>query len=164
MGGRRETMVNNRGSIWLILACFLLVMRTVDLTSEEEDEKTDPSFKEEEAIQSLKTAIAGKEKEPAEKVFQNIQVLKGISAASLLGVMKIGYAKSLGVDCTFCHNPIHWELDEKEHKKIAREMILMTRNLNQNILPKIKGLENKEPQVNCTTCHRGQKEPALELK
>jgi photosynthetic reaction center cytochrome c subunit len=108
--------------------------------------------------------IAGKEKEPAESVFKNIQVLKGMPAARLLGVMKIAYADSLGVDCTYCHDPMHWELDDKEHKKIAREMILMTRNLNDNVLPQIQGLENKEPHVNCTTCHRGETKPALEMK
>jgi hypothetical protein len=84
-------------------------------------------------------------------------------AERLLGVMKIGYAKSLGVDCTFCHNPIHWELDEKVEKQTARDMILMLRDLNQNILPKIKGLEKKEPHVNCTTCHRGESKPALDI-
>ena len=139
-----------------LMAIFASVGSTVEQTK-------DPAFDEESAIQSLKNTIAGKEREPAEKVFQNIQLLKGMPAERLLGVMKIGYAKSLGVDCTFCHNPIHWELDEKQNKQIAREMILMMRNLNQKVLPGIKGLEDKEPHINCTTCHRGQKEPALDI-
>ena len=147
--------------MWLVVIPFFAICASLAFSA---DQKKDPSFNEEEAIQSLKAAIAGKEKDPAEKVFQNIQVLKGMPAERLLGVMKIGYAKSLGVDCTFCHNPIHWELDEKEPKRIAREMILMMKDLNQNILPKIKGLQEKEPVVNCTTCHRGQTEPALDIE
>jgi hypothetical protein len=145
----------------MVILCFLAIFESPALTSEQ---TKDSSFDETAAIQSLKASIAGKEKEPAEKVFSNIQVLKGMPAERLLGVMKIGYAKSLGVDCTFCHNAIHWELDEKEQKQIAREMILMTRDLNQNILPKIKALQSKEPRVNCTTCHRGQTEPALDME
>lgn len=147
-------------TVCLILICFTATLYAVDSKSEE---KKDPSFDESEAIQSLKTRIAGKEDEPAEKVFQNIQVLKGMPAAKLLGVMKIGYAQSLGVDCTFCHNPIHWELDEKVHKQTAREMVLMMRNSNQNVLSKITGLQDKDPHVNCTTCHRGQTKPALDI-
>jgi photosynthetic reaction center cytochrome c subunit len=147
---------------WMfVILCFLAIFESAGFTTEQ---TKDSSFDEAAAIQSLKKSIAGKEKEPAEKVFQNIQVLKGIPAERLLGIMKIGYAKSLGVDCTFCHNPIHWELDEKEQKQIAREMILMTRDLNQNILSKMKVLESREPRVNCTTCHRGQTEPALDME
>jgi hypothetical protein len=39
----------------------------------------------------------------------------------------------------------------------------MTRELNQRTLPAIPDLAGKEPTVNCTTCHRGSRKPALSL-
>ena len=147
--------------IGFVAFCFIALLCPSNLISEE---KKDPAFDEGYALERLKAAIAGKEKEPAETVFQNIQVLKGMPAERLLAVMKIGYSKSLGVDCAFCHNTIHWEMDEKIKKQTAREMILMTRHLNQEVLPQIKGLEDKNPAANCTTCHRGQTKPALDIE
>ena len=131
---------------------------------EEKEEHGDPSFDQEEAIKRLEKEIAGREKEPADKVFKNIQLLKQVPAERLLRIMQHGYSRSLGVNCTFCHNPMHWELDENKHKVIARGMMTMMRNLNENVLPSIKGLEDEKPMVNCTTCHRGDTKPALEME
>jgi hypothetical protein len=37
--------------------------------------------------------------------------------------------------------------------------------LNNELLPKVKGLDpDHKPIVNCTTCHRGQIKPALNLE
>jgi hypothetical protein len=58
---------------------------------------------------------------------------------------------SLGVSCEHCHtNP--WDSDAKLAKQTARQMILMTRRINQ---------ENFAggTAVNCATCHRGQPTP-----
>ena len=37
--------------------------------------------------------------------------------------------------------------------------------INQELIPTVKGLREGEPKVmvNCTTCHRGQVKPALDL-
>ncbi len=53
-------------------------------------------FNQAEAIAKLKEQIKGKEQEPAEKVFKNIQMLKTIPAGRLLAIMEMGYARSLG--------------------------------------------------------------------
>ena len=45
------------------------------------------SFNQEQAIAQLKTEIAGKENQPAEQVFKNIQMLKGMPAARVLAVI-----------------------------------------------------------------------------
>ena len=118
--------------------------------------------------QSLKLAeltkqIAGQENRPAEEVFKNIQLLKGMPAARLLKVMELGYSRSLGVTCTHCHVVDQWEKDEKPAKQIARDMIQMTKTINTTHLKNIKNLRSPNPVVNCTTCHRGKIIPELNL-
>jgi hypothetical protein len=107
--------------------------------------------------------IAGHEQEPAEAVFKNIQFFKGVPAGRLLKIMEMGYARSLGVGCTHCHVEGAWEKDDKPQKQIAREMAGMARSIGTEYLAKIKNLASKQPVVNCTTCHRGQIKPALDL-
>jgi hypothetical protein len=117
------------------------------------------------AIAKLREQIKGREQEPAEKVFKNIQManMKAFPAARVLAVMEMGYARSLGVNCTHCHVPEKWEVDEKPQKQIAREMSAMTMRINGEILKGIKNLKSPQPTVNCTTCHRGDIKPALNL-
>ena len=87
------------------------------------------------------------EKKTAEQVYKNIQVLKGLPATELDGVMEFMSA-ALGVGCTHCHtNP--WDSDEKSTKLGARRMILMTRSINKENF-------NSIPAVTCYSCHRGQ--------
>jgi photosynthetic reaction center cytochrome c subunit len=120
-------------------------------------------FDQAQALAALRKSIAGKENEPAEKVFKNIQLLKGVPAGRLLRVMELGYAKSLGVNCTHCHVPGEWERDDKPTKQIARDMAAMVAAINNQYLKQIKNLKSETPVVNCTTCHRGQTKPALNL-
>ncbi|MEK6409685.1 MAG: photosynthetic reaction center cytochrome c subunit family protein [Acidobacteriota bacterium] len=89
---------------------------------------------------------AGEEK-TAEQVYKNIQVLTGLPASELDGVMYFMSA-SMGVGCTHCHtNP--WDSDAKSAKLAARKMIVMTRNLNKESF-------SNNPAITCYTCHRGQ--------
>ena len=122
-----------------------------------------PVFNQADAIAKLKEQIKGKEKEPAEKVFKNIQTLKGVPAERLLAIMQMGYARSLGVTCTHCHTPEKWEAEDKPTKQIAREMSAMVKTINGELLKNIKNLKSETPTINCTTCHRGQTKPALNL-
>ena len=57
-------------------------------------------------------SIAGRETQPAESVFKNIKILKGIPAGRLVAIMNMGFGRSLGVSCGFCHVPGKWDLDE----------------------------------------------------
>ncbi|HVE57342.1 MAG TPA: c-type cytochrome [Pyrinomonadaceae bacterium] len=120
-------------------------------------------FNQADALAKLREQIKGKEKEPAEKAFKNIQSMKGVPAARLLAVMEFGYARSLGVDCTHCHTPEKWEAEDKNTKQIARDMSAMVKTINGDLLKNIKNLKSATPTVNCTTCHRGQIVPALNL-
>lgn len=119
-------------------------------------------FDQEAALAELRKRIAGQENKPAEEVFKNIQLLKGVPAGRLLRVMEMGYARSLGVNCTHCHVAGAWEKDDKPTKQIAREMAQMVGTISGE-LKKISNLKSENPAVNCTTCHRGQVKPALNL-
>ncbi len=121
-------------------------------------------FDQQEKLQELRKQIAGQENKPAEEVFKNIQLLKGRPAGALLRVMEIGYSKSLGVNCTHCHVVDQWEKEDKPQKQITREMSAMVRTINTDLLKKVKNLKSESPTVNCTTCHRGQVKPALDLQ
>jgi photosynthetic reaction center cytochrome c subunit len=117
------------------------------------------------ALENLRKAIAGQENKPAEEVFKNIQIqmFKGMPAARLLRVMELGFARSLGVNCTHCHVADAWEKEDKPTKQIAREMNAMVTAINNDQLRKIKNLKGPNSIINCTTCHRGQTKPALNL-
>jgi hypothetical protein len=114
-------------------------------------------------LAELRKKIAGQENKLSEEVFKNIQIFKGVPAGRLLRVMEMGYSKSLGVDCAHCHVPGQWEKEDKAEKQIARDMAGMVQTINTSLLKSIKNLKSQNPVVNCTTCHRGQTKPALNL-
>lgn len=92
------------------------------------------------------------EKRPAEQVYLNIQVLKGVPADELvLGMNAI--AGSLGVDCDYCHEN-NFEQDNLPAKNKARQMMRMTRQINQENYP-------AQAAVTCLTCHQGQAVPPV---
>lgn len=122
------------------------------------------SFDQAAALAKLREKIAGSESKPAGEVFENLELFKRMPADRLLRMMEMGFAKSLGVKCDHCHDPGNWASDAKDEKKVARQMFRMVGEINTNQLKKIEGLKNKDPVVNCTTCHRGDKKPAIELK
>jgi len=126
-------------------------------------EQGDKPFDQAQALADLRKAIAGQEEKPAAEVFKNIQTLKKMPAGRLLRVMEVGYAKSLGVNCTHCHVAGEWEKEDKPTKQITREMMGMVATINNDLLKKIPNLKSATPTVNCTTCHRGQTKPELNL-
>jgi hypothetical protein len=104
--------------------------------------------------------IAGRENQPAEQVFKNVQVLKGITAAELVHKMDKEYATPLSWNCTNCHrlaNQGNWASDTATDKKRARFMQQMTNDINLVTLPKLYPKDT--PKVTCATCHRGYNEP-----
>jgi hypothetical protein len=114
-------------------------------------------------VKELLTAIAGKEKLPAAQVFKNVTLLKDVPAARFLRIMDAGYSRSLGISCDHCHVEDRWEADEKRAKRAAREMILLTRDINDK-LGTLQEIDTSDATVNCTTCHRGYVKPALQMK
>lgn len=122
-----------------------------------------PTFDQAAALAKLREQIKGKENELAPTVFKNIQTMKNTPAGRLLAVMEMGFARSLGVDCTHCHVPDKWEVEDKTQKQTARDMSAMVSMINRDLLKNIKNLKSEMPLVNCTTCHRGEVKPALSL-
>lgn len=157
--------------IFLVFACAVYFVPTgsdqyLQTVSAQASPTPSTAFDQAAALASLREQIKGKESEPAEKVFKNIQLpaFKGSPAARVLAVMEMGYARSLGVDCTHCHVPGKWESEEKPQKQITRDMQAMVIRISTELLPGIKNLRSQRPGVNCTTCHRGEVKPALNMK
>jgi hypothetical protein len=84
---------------------------------------------------------------------KNLQVLKA-PPSELMPIMR-AYSAALGVRCNFCHVQGDFASDENPHKKIARQMIAMTQDINHHF-------EDSKTHVTCYTCHRGQEEPKTE--
>ena len=110
----------------------------------------------------VKESIKGRENMRADSVFKNIKMLK-VPAGRLLAVMNIGYSRSLGVSCGHCHNTTDFSSEEKVQKEITRQMSDMSKKINTELLKNIQGLKSESPGINCTTCHRGEIKPALDL-
>jgi len=114
-------------------------------------------------VAEVRQQIAGKETLPASQVFKNVKTMGDVPAGRLLAVMNVGYGKSLGVSCTHCHVAGRWDSDEKTQKQTARDMSAMAARINNELLKNIPNLKGPNAIVNCTTCHRGQVKPALNL-
>jgi hypothetical protein len=113
-------------------------------------------------VRDWTTRIAGREMEPAGKVFQNVRLewFKHIPAGQFLDIMNGGYAKALGVRCTHCHDDQDFSSDAKRPKRAAREMAVMHWDINQRLrrMENLKSSEN-DRLINCATCHRGKVDP-----
>src|ERR1051326_961824 len=76
---------------------------------------------------------------------KNVQVLKGVSPSEINETMGF-IASALGVTCNHCHlGP--WESDAQKTKLTAREMIRMTREINERAF-------GGRTEVSCYTCHQ----------
>lgn len=104
-----------------------------------------------EALAKLRQRLVGHETEPAEQVFENIELLRGRPASRLPGMMQ-ALTGLLGTTCTTCHIPDRWESDEKESKRTARRHFAMQAMLNREYF----GGANA---ITCWTCHRGALKP-----
>ena len=96
----------------------------------------------------------------------NAKALPADIGQERLRMTMVGFARSLGVRCTFCHvgpegaplNQLDFASDANPHKDIARGMIRMTRRLNAEDLTTVLGASDRQ-RVTCYTCHRGSSEP-----
>ena len=83
----------------------------------------------------------------------------------LIQVMR-GFSFSLGVRCEYCHaqqpgttshDKLDFPSDEKDTKKIARDMLRMVDSINQDYITKLGS--HTENRVSCVTCHHGLGKP-----
>ena len=90
--------------------------------------------------------------------FKNVKVLDITSKTELRKYMK-SISKDLGVKCSYCHDMDDKSLDTPE-KDITREMIKLTRYLNDLLNNEKEDTTNHATYVTCWTCHYGKTQPA----
>src|SRR5262249_35543676 len=119
--------------IFVLLFCWGLMDRFVGIAQEQKPGNTPPA------------------KPTPDDGFGNVQVLKGVR--DLLPTMHFIRA-SLGVRCDYCHvtETNKYRLDDKPTKVRAREMIVMTRQINEAAF-------GGKQVITCNTCHRGSPKP-----
>lgn len=110
-----------------------------------------PAPEDRETLERIRGFLAGKEKEPAEKVFKNIELLRGKPASRLPGMME-ALTGLLSVRCSACHVEGNFASDDLSAKKTARRHFAMQGELND----KYFGGGNA---ITCFTCHRGRRVP-----
>jgi hypothetical protein len=114
----------------------------------------DAAARQKEFLNSIRERIKGRENEPAETVFKNIELLKGKPASRLPGMMS-ALTGLIGVTCSTCHVPDRWESDELIPKQTTRRHFKMQEELNRDYF----GGANA---VSCWTCHRGARIPPIQ--
>jgi photosynthetic reaction center cytochrome c subunit len=65
------------------------------------------------------------------------------------------FNEALGVQCRDCHDLRDFASDDKELKLVAREMMKLELEINEEWFP-----DHEENVVTCWTCHQGQRIPA----
>src|ERR1700681_4094560 len=93
---------------------------------------------------------------PADQVFKNVQVLKGIPADEFMSTMGF-FSASLGISCGDCHTAESggdWAkyADDSDRKRRTRGMIAMVNLMNKNFF-------GGQRVLTCYTCHRGSTSP-----
>lgn len=92
----------------------------------------------------------------AGSIYQNLKVLGDVSDEQFNYTMAaITQWVSPGEGCNYCHNPANMASDEKYTKVVARQMLQMTRTLNNDWKDHVG-----TTGVTCYTCHRGQNIPS----
>jgi hypothetical protein len=103
------------------------------------------------AEEAPKTDAAKPSGPTAAQQFKNIKVLKDLPADQLMPTMH-EFAVAIGGNCASCHEGGDFASDAKKMKLVTRDMILMTRKLNDTE-PVVK------KSVSCFMCHHGRPEP-----
>lgn len=125
----------------------------------QEAAKPDPAAEAQRMANEVRASIAGKEQTSARDVFMNVTIFPEMPAERFLRLMENGWSRALGVDCSHCHVPGNWASDEKRAKQVARGMTRLVAAVRTQ-LKAIEALGDENPNVNCTTCHRGQVKPS----
>ena len=100
---------------------------------------------------------------------ENLQVLPENISPEELGMTMRGFAQGTGSRCSACHvgkveadlGTYEFELDDKEKKLKAREMIQLVQSINDQIAAVFPDTSEPLVKVTCATCHRGQAKPVM---
>ena len=88
--------------------------------------------------------------------FKNLKVLDMKSKEEMRKYMK-SISKDLGVKCSHCHDMDDKSIDTPE-KEIAREMMILTRQINDYLYSLHTEKDEMIISVSCWTCHKGELE------
>ncbi len=93
----------------------------------------------------------------AKDIYQNVQVLTDLSIGEFTRVMTAmtQWVAPADQQCLYCHVENNLADDSKYQYKVARRMLVMTRDINTEWQSHVK-----ETGVTCHTCHRGNAVPA----
>jgi tetratricopeptide (TPR) repeat protein len=104
------------------------------------------------------------------EVYQNAKNLKVLSpdiSAEELRAKMFSIGQQVGLRCSKCHDFVpgtpfaerDYASDQKELKRVAREMMRMVQGLNDAISAIDRGPDHQAITVQCVTCHRGVSKP-----
>ncbi|MGQ9830404.1 MAG: photosynthetic reaction center cytochrome PufC [Thermochromatium sp.] len=111
------------------------------------------SIKANQPVESLPAAAPGGPN--ASEVYQNVQVLKDLTAAEFTRTMvAVTTWVSPKQGCNYCHVPGNWASDDIYTKVVSRRMFEMVRVANSNWKDHVA-----QTGVTCYTCHRGNPVP-----
>lgn len=90
----------------------------------------------------------------------NVKVLTGLYAQQFQEEMNL-IVQGLGVTCNTCHVRGDFASEERPEKLKAREMLEMTKSLNEKYFADYKPKEGESVvgKVTCYTCHKGEAVP-----
>lgn len=144
---------------------YAVIQEAVQIAAASEIRADDDSLaaSRERNVAALLDRLGERKMNPAGEVFDSLDIFQRVPAERLLRIMDQGFSRSLGVGCEHCHDTEVWSSNTKRPKRAAREMVAMVRVINDSLLARIGTLDSDRSTVNCTTCHRGQIEPALNL-
>lgn len=86
---------------------------------------------------------------------QNVEVMDPSMRLPEARRYMVAFNEALGVQCRDCHVLRDFASDEKPLKLVAREMMKMQVELNEQHFP------GQGERINCWTCHRGERIPPL---
>jgi len=113
-------------------------------------------------VEAILHRLGDKRIQPANKVFTGVTISPTSSAERYLRIMDEDFARALGMDCTFCHEPGDWARDARQRFAVTRDMWSMVYHINHDQLRKIAGVDRKA-RIGCATCHRGEVTPPRSL-
>jgi len=99
----------------------------------------------------------------------NLKVLPDTTSTEQVIAVMRQFTFALGVRCSYCHvgqegmplDSFDFASDEKHAKEMARGMMRMVAEINDEILPEVLDHHESTVRVRCVTCHRGAARPVM---
>ncbi len=96
--------------------------------------------------------------------------LKVLTMDVKVGQVMQRFTVGLGVQCSYCHTAGNFASDDNPKKEIARKMLVMIKQINQNFPDAGNDFNNSrylpfpegKQYVTCYTCHQGETKPKFQ--